>query len=583
MARQERDRANDAAVTAEQKARTAERISEFLVGLFEASDPNEAKGKSISAHELLDIGAARIRALDEEPEIKVELQETIGWVFLVLGRINDARPLLDGALKYREANAAGNEAELAQCLHMVANLHDLAGDYKLAEPLAEKSLKLREQLFGDSRAVAQSLNTLGNVLWHQDRLEEASVLHRRALKIRERLLPADHEDIAQSLHNLGALRYFANDLAEAERMYKRAIEIESASDSEGNHALATSMHVLAIVYQDQGKYAEAIELEEQSIAVKKEVLGEAHPYVALGLTTLGNIHRLSDRPELAEPEIRRAIEIAEAAWGREYGEVWWMRRSLAEALRALDRTEDAIAELEDLIGTIEGADRLGSLPSNLNLLADIHREAGRLNQAETLYRRSMEIDSTELERGEAGAMKTLIGLARTLYRLERLEEAEISFRKALSAMKREWGEEDREVLEAQNDFAELLLERGKGAEARELAETVRAAYRKGAEAPLARPHELIDAARACVRTPIKELRDPNSAVEFARRAVDTTERRHPVYLAVLAEALNAAGDAPAAVGVQTEALNLLKADSPRRARFEEVLRRYTQGENASGD
>jgi len=114
-ANEQRDRANEAALSAERKAQTAERISEFVVGLFEASDPDAAKGESISALELLDIGAAKIQALDDEPVVKAELQEAIGWVMLVLGRLNESKPLLEGALEYRRAQPTGG-AELAQCL-----------------------------------------------------------------------------------------------------------------------------------------------------------------------------------------------------------------------------------------------------------------------------------------------------------------------------------------------------------------------------------------------------------------------------------------------------------------------------------
>lgn len=575
MARHERDRANDAAATAERKAQTAERISDFLVGLFEASDPSEAQGIEVSAQELLDIGAARIQALDEEPEVKIELQETIGWIFMVLGRISDARPLLEDALKYRESHADGNEADLAKSLHIVANLHDLAGDYKLAEPLAERSVKIRERLFGDSIELAQSLNTLGNVLWHENRLDEAAELHRQALEIRERILPPNHEDIAQSLHNLGALRYFANDLPEAERLYKQAIEIELAIGGENNHSLATSMHVLAIVYQDQGKYAEAIELENKSLAVKRRVLGENHPYVALGLTTLGNIQRLSNRPELAEPNIRAAVEMAEAVWGKNYGEVWWMRRSLATTLVALDRTDDAMAELEDLIKTIEEADNPGSLPSNLNSMGRIHLDAGRLAEAESLYRRSLSISSNDKEPGESGDAYAIAGLARTMHQSGNLDEAESLFARAINVIESHGDTEDSDSLRIRGEFAELLRDRGKEQAATIQAERVLAFHRGVAIPSTARPHELSAAALAFLRPPRIELRDTALALEFSARAVEHTNRENPVYLARLAEALFASGQAKKAIETQTEAIRLLAEDSPRRAGFESALQGFS--------
>ena len=47
LAQQQRDRA-------ETEAQTSEQVSDFLVGLFEVSDPSEALGDTITAREILD-------------------------------------------------------------------------------------------------------------------------------------------------------------------------------------------------------------------------------------------------------------------------------------------------------------------------------------------------------------------------------------------------------------------------------------------------------------------------------------------------------------------------------------------------
>ena len=105
---------------------------------------------------------------------------------------------------------------------------------------------------GETPDLAASLNVLGNVLWHQDHLDEAERVHRRALRIREGELPADHPDIAQSLHNIASLRFMAGDLAEAERLYLRSSEIEEAVGGPYSYNLGTSLHTLAMVYEVAG-------------------------------------------------------------------------------------------------------------------------------------------------------------------------------------------------------------------------------------------------------------------------------------------------------------------------------------------
>ena len=88
----ERDRAN-------QEADAARQVSDFLVGLFNVSDPSEARGNSITAREMLDKGAKDIQQrLAAQPQIQARLQTTIGTVYTDLGLYTEAEPLLKGAV-----------------------------------------------------------------------------------------------------------------------------------------------------------------------------------------------------------------------------------------------------------------------------------------------------------------------------------------------------------------------------------------------------------------------------------------------------------------------------------------------------
>ncbi len=71
----ERDRANLEAATAKQTA-------DFLVGLFEVADPGEARGRSITALEILDRASERIESeLGQEPSVRARLQATMSQVY----------------------------------------------------------------------------------------------------------------------------------------------------------------------------------------------------------------------------------------------------------------------------------------------------------------------------------------------------------------------------------------------------------------------------------------------------------------------------------------------------------------------
>ncbi|MHC5005079.1 MAG: tetratricopeptide repeat protein, partial [Planctomycetota bacterium] len=453
----ERDRAS-------QEAATAREISEFLVGLFEVSDPSESRGNSVTAREILDEGAEQIEALSGQPRTQAALSETIGGVYMVLGLYDAAQPLLEDALAIREREA-DDELALAGALHALATLLDVRGDYEPAEPLAARSVAIRERLLGDAPELAESLNTLANVAWHRGRLDEAEEIHRRALAIREAALGPDDPSISQTLHNIGCLRYFAADYAEAERMLRRCIEISEPAHGPDDWRLATTLHVLAIVLQDQGRLDEALELEQRALAIREQSLGADHPYVALSLTTLGNIYRGMDRAADALPSLQRAVQVATAAWGPEHGEVWWMRRSLARALIDAGRPAEAAAELESLIELIEGQDDEASLPMNLIALGKAYHAEQRFAEAEATYRRGLEIAARIGGDDDPDAALARAGLANVQRDTDRPDEAEANYEQAIAVMGTVWGEGDPDRLRAMRDYAELLERVGRGDEA----------------------------------------------------------------------------------------------------------------------
>ena len=66
-------------------------------------DPGEARGNSITARELLDVGAEKIEdMLTEQPETRAELMATMGGVYRELGLYPQAEPLLEQALAERQ-------------------------------------------------------------------------------------------------------------------------------------------------------------------------------------------------------------------------------------------------------------------------------------------------------------------------------------------------------------------------------------------------------------------------------------------------------------------------------------------------
>ncbi|HEX6185320.1 MAG TPA: serine/threonine-protein kinase, partial [Pyrinomonadaceae bacterium] len=203
----------------------ANAVTGFLVELFEVSDPGEARGNAITARELLDRGAVKIKdELRDQPEGQAALMDTMGSVYRKLGLYDSALPLAEEALRIRRQVHDERHADVAASLYNLATVHHAKGDYKAAEPLYREALAARRALFGAEHAeTAASLNGLGLFLKDKGEYAEAEALLREALAARRSLFGGEHASVAETLNELGVLLKNRGDFRTAETLYREAL------------------------------------------------------------------------------------------------------------------------------------------------------------------------------------------------------------------------------------------------------------------------------------------------------------------------------------------------------------------------
>src|SRR5690606_21346248 len=92
---------------AEAAANRARAVQEYLVEVFQASDPfgrSLAPGREVTARTLLARGAERVDAeLAREPAVQAEMLGILGRVYTNLGLFEQAAPLLERSLAQRRS------------------------------------------------------------------------------------------------------------------------------------------------------------------------------------------------------------------------------------------------------------------------------------------------------------------------------------------------------------------------------------------------------------------------------------------------------------------------------------------------
>ena len=460
--RREADRAN-------LEAESAKQVSEFLVAMFDTSDPSESRGRSITAREILDRGARRVQEeLAGQPLIQARLDDRIGVVYYGLGLYREAEPLIASALTTRERLLPPDSLEVAGSLNNLAVVDLQLGRPSEAERLALRALSIRERtLASDDPEVAQGVTTLANVYDAQARYDAEEQLRRRALAIWEKARGPDHPDVAASLNNLAILEEKRRRYAEAEPLFRRALAIWVKTYGDDHPQVGQVLNNLAVVCDEQGRAAEAERLYRQALALRERVLGPDHPDTAVTLCNLADLYTATGRSGEAEPLQRRALAIREKSLGEDHPET---AESLAR-VAALLRAEGHYAEAEQMqrraLAIRERAfgDQHPAVASSLYNLGVLCLSQERLAEAEPLFRRAAEIWEKTQGPGDPDVAMSLYNLAATLAGQDNVAAAVAPLERALRIWEASKGPADANTVMALCGLASFAAARGERAEA----------------------------------------------------------------------------------------------------------------------
>jgi serine/threonine protein kinase/tetratricopeptide (TPR) repeat protein len=350
-------RSKRAEALARTEAETSRQISEFMVGLFEVSDPSEALGNTITARQILDQGVEKIETgLADQPETRARLMNTMGRVYKELGLYTDARPLLEQSLGTFQSMGETNDLEAAVVMDNLGGLLRLSGNYDEAGTVLERALAVREQNLGrDHLEVAHSLNSLANLRWHTGDHAEAEALYLRSLAIREKKLGPDDPLVAITLNNIGGLRQEAGNFPGAREAFARALAIRQKVLGPEHPDTASSLAALGRLHQKLGEYDLARPDLERALAIREKVFGPRHPKVAESLRNLAGLLGDFGRHHEAQPLYQRALDIQTEALGADHPNRADTLNDLSICLRMQGDLEPALAVGEEGLAIYETA------------------------------------------------------------------------------------------------------------------------------------------------------------------------------------------------------------------------------------
>ena len=374
VARQ-RDRALAAEQRALTEAETAAEVSEFLVDLFEVSDPSEAHGNSVTAREILDRGAVRIEeTLADQPEVQARLMHTMGSVYLNLGLYDSALELVEDVNRIRQSLYSGDHHEIAQSLLLLSEVLIERGEFDRAEELNREALAMNQRLFGaEHPKTAESLQTLAINLKRQNRLDESEKAYRDVLAIRRNQNPSDPVATASTLTSLGELLRLKEQIEEAEALHREALSLIRESEGDYHPVVRSTLNNLALVFEAQESYAEAEELLREVVQIDTKLFGTQSPHTATSLSNLAGLLNKTGKLDEAEELHRQALAINREILAADHPDLATSLNNLSTVLMAkgeLDEAADLLTEALEVIRKAMGEEhpRVGITLYNLGLV-----------------------------------------------------------------------------------------------------------------------------------------------------------------------------------------------------------------------
>jgi serine/threonine-protein kinase len=452
------------------EAAKAQEVKNFVVSLFQLSDPAESRGREVTARELLQRGVQRVdSALGTQPQVQEELLGVLGKIHRELGLYPQADTLFARAVTVATGAYGPDHPEVAARLTDRGTTLKALGQLAPAESVLEQALTIGRRALGSTNAdVAVTMGELANVLSDAGKSERAESLYRAVLALDMRRLGPDSLVVAVDLENLGVfLADNTGELVAADSMYRAALAIRRKRLDSGHPVVLNVLGNLSGVLESRGQYAEAESLAREVLAGRRRLYPDGlHPDIAYALHSLATVLESAGRWAEAESLDVEALALRRRVLGPSHPMTMATLNNLAIVryrMGDLAGAEESFREALRLWRETLGPTHQYTLRA-VNSLGAVLSEAGKYEEGERLLR---EVIRTRREAGDSSVdlALSLRNLGVLLYRTRRFAEAEQAVRQALAIYRRELPNDHPRAAEALTALGQVLTDRGRPGEA----------------------------------------------------------------------------------------------------------------------
>jgi tetratricopeptide (TPR) repeat protein len=349
LATAESIRARQAQHLAEDEARRATMIKDFLTTMLASARPLNSHGRDVTVLEMVDSMATYLdsgKVFPHDPIVQGDVVQAIAETYRSLDRFDRAIPLFRRAIALRRSALGADDSLTLGSLNKLAESQTQSGDLHGAIKTQEEVVAAAARVLGkESQKYASWLGNLANMYADAGDLASSERAMREALAIDRRIPLSDRDQLPTVINNLATILVDERKCVDAISLHQESLALRRKLHGEPSEEVAIALGNYAKALDCAGRYAEAESTAHHALAMCTTVFGPNHNRTSAARMSLAKVYLDTGRPHDAEPLLREAIA-ALATINPKFWRIGDARARLGQALIAEGRSREGITELE---------------------------------------------------------------------------------------------------------------------------------------------------------------------------------------------------------------------------------------------
>jgi len=443
----------------------AERVTELLSDVLASADPTVVPGAELTVRQALDRAVERLRQHPEgaDPEVRARLMGTIAAAYNNLEDHEHAIELGSEAVDLLRGVVAPDDPLFLRSLDQLGDYYTFAWRYDEARDVLDEAMRIARGL-GPARReeLAQTLTTYGLALQMDGDGEGAQPYYEEALDIYRGLPAPPDSSVEATIANLGWVAHASADWERAESLFRDVLDRRIARLGPDDHRTALSMLNLSDVLGRQERVQEALSLATDALATMRETYPSPHTQIASALRANAQLLAQAGRLEEAAALQREALAMLREIGGESNAPTAYAMNTLAGILQRQGRLDEAASTYREAalgFAAIVGEAHPFTAVVRANVAWTEHLR-GRDEEAEAIYRSEVPVLDSAWA-GTPAIAPTLVNFATVLRSRGRCAEAEPLLDRALRLERGAWPADHARVIRVQRLLGACLVDLGR--------------------------------------------------------------------------------------------------------------------------